>query len=69
MQEYLSQGQQGAANPANLKNIFAEHKNIFNQYANLNIPKHLLKQMIKELQEYHSQIISFENNHPVQPSL
>lgn len=67
MQEYTFNGQSGS-DDANLKNIFAAHKTIFTQYTNLNIPKELLKKMIKELQDYHSQLISYDGAPPIQPT-
>lgn len=65
MQEYLSPGHK-LADYVNLKNIFSEHKDIFKQYADLNVPKHVLKKMIKELQDYHSKADSYAENQTVQ---
>ena len=67
MQEYLSATNQ-SAEENNVKNIFAEHKDIFRQYANLNIPKEVLKKMIKDLQDYHAQVVGYTDHSSIQTS-
>lgn len=67
MQEYLSSSNQ-SAEENKVKNIFAEHNDIFRQYANMNIPKEVLKKMIKDLQDYHAQIVAYSDPSSVQTS-
>ncbi|MGN6491705.1 MAG: hypothetical protein ACTHLE_06885 [Agriterribacter sp.] len=51
-----------------LKEMFNAHKLIFNSYTNVRVPKQLLKDMMRDLQEYYNQINN-NNNEQQQQAL
>ena len=53
--------QEKSSNDVNsLKEIFNSHKVIFKTYTDVRVPKQILKDMMKDLQEYYNQVSSNE---------
>lgn len=59
--------QEKPANDINsLKEIFNTHKAIFKTYTDVHVPKQLLKDMKKDLQEYYNQLNNTNTNNEQQ---
>lgn len=56
----MNDQEKSSQNINSLKEMFNSHKVIFKTYTDVRVPKQILKDMMKDLQEYYNQVSSNE---------